>query len=299
MTNAFDRFDRANQTGLGTASDGVSTYTFNGVAQNTISSISGGVAKFTGSTLLTTAYLGSGSATDVIVLAEVAADHVGDHVGVIARSTSANTYYRCEINGGNSLSISKVISGVSTDLATATFTYATTDLVWLKLYTHGTTISCKAWLNGGSEPGSMTLTATDSSITAAGQFGIKIKLNATTDTITFDNLSVVDYYVNSLNGQVRSKFNTAMGVLSPTRSLFATRFPQFTTRTRSRFATSTQTVYTYTIPRAFGGTLIIRRSFNFQLLGQMETIFIIARTPFVKDFLTGVDGFDSFVQGVG
>lgn len=302
MTLAVDNYTRANQTGLGTASDGVSTYTFRGASQTVISSIVSNAAKFTASTTLTTASIGTKQAADVIVEAEVSLDHTGDHAGVIARYNGTTTYYRCEIDSGTTVSISKIVAGVGTDLATGSFTYATTDQVWIKFYVHGTTLECKVWNATGSEPGSMTLSTTDSSISAAGYVGLKVLLHTTADVVHFYSLSGTEYYVNTLAGIAQGQFVTQFTKLQPrTRSTFST-VHGWEVQTHSHFLVggggnlSTRTIY---VPGILGVTIIQYSTTGTALETTSQITFSIGLVPRVSDSFIGVDGVDTFVQMLG
>lgn len=120
---------------------------------------------------------------------------------VVARhgGSSANAnHYRAvyEYNASsNKLRLEKVISGVTTVLAQSTaFDAALTADLRIRFEVTGTTIRMKAWLTSGSEPGSWTLSTTDSSITDNGKAGVLAdNPDATTASSDFDNYKLVNY----------------------------------------------------------------------------------------------------------
>src|SRR5260221_8503295 len=72
----------------------------------------------------------------------------------------------------------------------ATTTTAATEY-WMRASISEGTIQGKVWADGTSEPGGWTITASDSSITARGYFGIFSDVNTGTDTVYIDSFSVI------------------------------------------------------------------------------------------------------------
>ncbi|MFI1324543.1 hypothetical protein ACH4TI_15040 [Streptomyces rochei] len=96
----------------------------------------------------------------------------------------------------------------------------------VRLQVEGTTLRAKAWPATGSEPAAWTLTATDTSIAAAGTVGLRTYTSAAnTNTVpvvvVFDDLQVMPQHfrvVRSVNGVVKSHTpGTAVRLAHPTR----------------------------------------------------------------------------------
>jgi hypothetical protein len=99
-------------------------------------------------------------------------------VGVILRSDSSNNNCYTIImspraSAGIDLEIFKKVSGTYTELTDQTVydSYVQGDIIHLKADATGSAVSIKIWKNNETEPGSWTLSATDSSITAPGYAG--------------------------------------------------------------------------------------------------------------------------------
>jgi RHS repeat-associated protein len=76
--------------------------------------------------------------------------------------------YRLEIASNSStVKLQKFVSSSVTDLASFTYT-ADTNTQRVRFRVQGNTIQAKVWADGTSEPGSWSLTATDSAVTTAG-----------------------------------------------------------------------------------------------------------------------------------
>jgi len=96
------------------------------------------------------------------------------HIGAAGRASgiaSAETAYVATLFGSE-LRLLKYVSGTFTELAITTGFGAVVNTFYrIRLRCNGTSIQAKAWLNSAGEPGSWTLSATDSAISAAGWCG--------------------------------------------------------------------------------------------------------------------------------
>ena len=124
---------------------------------------------------------------------------------IVARRIDNANAYRAALQenpGGQlDLKISKVVAGTTTVLATASAigTYSlhgagTADDDWwyVRFQLEGTSLRARAWKLGTTEPTTWTATATDSSITAAGNIGIRSTNSGTTSlpTVAFEGFRV-------------------------------------------------------------------------------------------------------------
>jgi hypothetical protein len=190
-TLGSDNFTRANQSGFGTASDGQPWNTLGGSATLAISSNSG---TNTGSTTTTTLALGSKTAADLDqkIKGKVSGVSGGDRLGIAARIQDATTHYRVYWTGGNILVV-RDVANVKTTLSTTAFSMTIGNIYWLRVQIYGsnpTTINAKMWADGGSEPGSWTVTTTDTSpLQGAGQHGLGLALGDAANTVTIYSYS--------------------------------------------------------------------------------------------------------------
>lgn len=114
-------------------------------------------------------------------------------MGVALRFTASNTFYHARLSANaNNLVIGKVVTGTNTDLFTTAFTVSIATFYWIRFRVVGTNLYARVWADGGSEPGTWTLTGTDSSITGAGGFGLTINASSTAVTWDFDSFTVTD-----------------------------------------------------------------------------------------------------------
>ncbi|GAB3842727.1 family 16 glycoside hydrolase [Dactylosporangium cerinum] len=102
----------------------------------------------------------------------------GGFAGLLARSTSATTYYRLALLPGNSVQLQAVNSGSVTVLGSASRTVATGTWYTLSITVNGSSVS-------GAVDGTMVGTATNTSI-AKGRIGLQTAYS----TANFDNVTV-------------------------------------------------------------------------------------------------------------
>lgn len=102
-----------------------------------------------------------------------------------------NNAYLVDVDtNGTRLRLGKIVSGSFTLLASQTVSAAAGTWYCFRLEAIGTTIRCKFWAKSASEPSSWTLSATDTSITAAGYVQVVAATNGVGQVVWFDNISV-------------------------------------------------------------------------------------------------------------
>jgi hypothetical protein len=203
-TNVFqgylgrDSFSRADQSGLGPATDGQIWTVL--TAGSPVLAISSNKGTFTGTNIITNIQLGTSTAADMEVLCRVSFTSNSDNVGIALRIVSASMY-RVRLNA-NTIGIGTYAGGTFSGITSTAFTTTPGQFYWLRGRVMGTTIEAKVWADGSGEPGAWTISTTDSSIAGAGGFGVSSFLNSTSDVVTYDTFSaaqVVD--TTSLTGQ--------------------------------------------------------------------------------------------------
>ncbi|WP_097921737.1 carbohydrate binding domain-containing protein [Streptomyces sp. wa1063] len=156
-------------------------------------------------------------------------------MAVMSRYQDSGTYYHavlhCHADATIDVRIRKVVAGVYTTLSISSLlpgTYAAGDTYWLRFQTTGTSLQARGWRDGTAEPGTWQATATDSSITAAGQTGVRMNLQAA-NTNTLPVIVSVDQYevsgpapfhvTRSVNGIVKAQTTgTPLSLTHPMRA---------------------------------------------------------------------------------
>jgi hypothetical protein len=190
----LDTFTRANNaSNWGTASGGSVWSTASGSAVLSIASNEGHAATCTSATFMK---LGSGSSVNAEALVRVrASDSNATSSGIVLRATGTTTYYRARLSINNAslgIALIKVIAGTSTNLFTASFTQTANTYYWLRFRCVGSSLYAKVWADGSGEPASWTISGTDTSITATGNFGLHTNSGSSTTTWDFDSFTVTD-----------------------------------------------------------------------------------------------------------
>jgi len=177
QVQSSDTFNRGNQSGWGTASDGES-YTFSGhAATEAISGHEGVISATSGSD--THAQLGSSTLTDQQLQCRIAVNNSGDVAGIEARfsAASGSTCYKLVWYSGD-IHLNKSNAGVNTVLTQyGGFTMTPGTFYQFKLLVVGTVLYGKVWADSGSEPTDWMLQASDSSI-ASGGFALLANSNS-------------------------------------------------------------------------------------------------------------------------
>lgn len=152
--------------------------------------------------------------------------------GVVQRHVDVDNLYeaRAEFTTGNAviLAIIKRVAAAQTTLATFTssITNVAAQYVRVRFQAEGSTLRAKIWLDGRKEPHTWHLVTTDSSLTTAGQVGVRSlrntgNTNANAD-IRFGEFSMTNQQTmkvqRSHNGVVKSQTaGTAVELASPAR----------------------------------------------------------------------------------
>lgn len=206
IARSVDTFSRANQSGFGTASGGESWSTATGSGTYSITSNRGQV---TAVTALTLTQLGTGTGTDIEVLARMSGSSTNyTAIGVFLRGNGSNTCYRARFNTNNSaqgFGIVKTISGTTTNLVLATATISINTNYWIRFRAIGANLSAKYWADGSAEPSAWTLTINDSSLTGTGNWGIVTNTTTSGDTALFDTFSAADAQASLVVKDVTSR----------------------------------------------------------------------------------------------
>jgi hypothetical protein len=192
VTLDADTFSRANNaSNWGTASSGSTWSTSLGTPTLTIASNEGHATNITAQANM---QLGSTTSANAEGLVRVKCNNTSStRMGISLRQTASNTFYHGRLSANaNNLVIGKVVSGTNTDLFTTAFTVTAGSLYWIRFRAIGTHLAAKVWADGSGEPASFTLSGTDSSITAAGGFGLTINASSTGTTWDFDSFTVTD-----------------------------------------------------------------------------------------------------------
>ncbi|HEX2614001.1 MAG TPA: hypothetical protein VHL10_00790 [Nitrososphaera sp.] len=188
MLLAQDTAIRANQSGLGTSSDG-QTYTITGTGTGAISS-NALVITSTGSD--THAQLGSRISGDAEVFCKIVIGNINDICGVQARfsvSGGQPTAYKLLWYGGN-LHLNKAVAGANTQMTTSAFSMSVGIAYWFRLRVAGLSLYGRAWQDGTAEPGIWATTTTDSAVTGAGGFAI-LANSAAGSSVSFSYLTAL------------------------------------------------------------------------------------------------------------
>lgn len=223
-TLAQDTFQRANASSWGTASDGHVWATVAGSPTLAISSNEG--------TALTGAFatdavmlLGSGTTKPINFLMRMKI--INGNGGAVWRYQSSGNYYRLVCETGTAY-LQKAVSGSVSTITTASGTFNV--FVWLRVVSNNNDIAITLWADGSSEPGTPTISTTDSTYTTAGQYGISDVSYDGSSLNYFDSLTITD---NSSGGShtqsVQSRFRVA---IAHTQSIGA-RLRQAVARTQS------------------------------------------------------------------
>lgn len=183
-----DTMIRADQSGLGTASDG-ETYTLNGTFT---ASIASNEAVVTGSTGFTSAILGSQTTANINFLVRVEQTNNNfDGVGPCFRSSSnGQNCYFVAIYSGNLL-FAKLVSNGFTQLASTNVSEVDATFYWIRVSMTGNHLQARVWQDGTGEPGTWNIDTTDSTYTTAGRYGMSF--NAFSGSgVKFDHITVTD-----------------------------------------------------------------------------------------------------------
>ncbi|MEU6387662.1 hypothetical protein ABZ847_29360 [Streptomyces bauhiniae] len=207
LTLAADTFGRTSSSGWGTATTG-QAWTVGGAAATEFT-VSSGIARHLQPTKnvirltrLADARSNVEQVSDVAIPAvATGASVVVGHIARYQTGTGDRYWLRFEFDTGGAVSakISKTIGGVGTDLAVRSgipgLTYTAGQWWTVRSSVVGRRLSVRAWPTGTPEPDGWTLTVLDSSIVAAGQYGVQswaVFGNTNTTEVRFDNYQAID-----------------------------------------------------------------------------------------------------------
>jgi hypothetical protein len=166
-----DTFQRANQSHWGKASDG---QTWGGDANTAAAfSIAGNAGKVAGNATSYSAVLGPTAANADVVFSGTLSNFSNGNIGAILRWKDSNNWYKAYITG-SSVVLQSRVNGTYTTIKTAAFSATAGTSYSIRFEAVGSTLSVKVWRTGTSEPDTWTLTATDTSLTGAGNAGIRL-----------------------------------------------------------------------------------------------------------------------------
>lgn len=239
---ASDTFSRANQSGWGTSSGGQVWSSARGAGTYSIVS-NEGVNSANGGTF-SVARIGSGTATSTEVLVRLKPADTTSDIGCIARYTDNNDFYYGVLVSGT-VAIGKDVAGSFTTLTSTSFSYSTANFYWLRFNLSGSTLKLKVWQDGTSEPGSWTVTTTDSSLSSGG-YGLG---SDATGSTSFDSLTITDAPSISTFTRTITPVTAALKTTT-TRTVTHVSVALKTTNTRSvtHASAALKTINTHTVP---------------------------------------------------
>ncbi|WP_229874944.1 hypothetical protein, partial [Amycolatopsis deserti] len=201
---AVDTFTRTVSGGWGTADTGQAWTTTGGAASNYSTNGTAGQMALTSVNVSRWASVLLGVA-DIDVAASFATSAIAAGAPVVAwlagRWTDISNWYAARLNfntdGTVTLGLWTSVAGSETNLLTSASlgSYTTGQLWRVRFQITGTTLLAKAWRASGSEPTEWTVAASATAIAAAGDLGIRTRLNtgntnALPVTITVDDVQV-------------------------------------------------------------------------------------------------------------
>jgi len=182
-TYAQDTFTRANQSGFGTASDGLNVWgaPVNGNATASIASNRGIFGNFN---LDAQMICGSTSATDINMLVKVSTSDVANVAGVLWRYSAAGggSGYRAGFYSGNQFVVDKYTGGTRSNVVDNAITsYSINVDQWIRLiHIASGTLQIRWWADGGSEPSNFNSPFVNQAETSysSGNFGVSVFISS-------------------------------------------------------------------------------------------------------------------------
>ena len=203
---ATDTFIRSNQSGFGLCSDGVNTWGSPvGTMTTAIASDEGVVSNTSG---FPTVFCGTKTTTDINFLINVTqVNNTYDAVGPFFRAAdNANGYFLVPWAGDGGLLFGKLVGGSINTIATGAFTLVQNTAYSLRVVMAGTHFQARIWQAGTTEPSTWLIDTTDSTYSAAGQFGL-IANGFGADTVAVATMTVTDNQsLQSLATDARATF---------------------------------------------------------------------------------------------
>src|SRR5487761_1252232 len=189
---AQDTFIRSNQSGFGLCSDGINTWGSPvGTMTTAIASDEGVVS---GSSGFPTVFCGTKTTTDSNFLINVTQNqNADDSVGPFFRAAdNANGYFVVPYGGIGGLLFGKLTGGAESNLATGSFAMSVGTAYSLRVVLAGNHLQARIWQAGTTEPSTWLIDTTDSTYSAAGQFGLISNTFAGSDTVTVATMTGTD-----------------------------------------------------------------------------------------------------------
>jgi hypothetical protein len=154
--------------------------------------------------------IGSGTTANINFLERFRISNNSAQAGCIWRYVNTTNYYRTVIFNG-ALYIQKVVAGTLSTIASASLTgWTSSQYWWVRTVMSGTSITATAWQDGTVEPGTPTISTSDSTFASAGVFGLHT-YDVAGGTVYFDCLYVTDNASTTLAWDTfaRTLLNTA------------------------------------------------------------------------------------------
>jgi len=162
-----DTFQRPNQSGWGTASDGMTWSSGSGLS---ISSDEGLISNSAASSFET---LGSVTTADGNALVRfLVGSTSSDTAGIILRHQSNGNMDLARYDGKGHLQFMVMSGGSWTVVSQTSFSPSAGTFYWLRFELQGTNVYLKVWAAGSTEPSAWTWSGTSSAITSAGEMGL-------------------------------------------------------------------------------------------------------------------------------
>jgi len=241
-----DSFQRANQTGWGTASNGM---TWSGTGSGSLS-ISGHEGLVSNSTSTSTfESLGSATAADVNGIVRFASTNGSEMAGMILRGQPNGNMDLVRYNGSGQLAF-MVKSGGSwiVNQSIAAFTASAGTFYWLRFEVQGSNVYVKVWPSGATEPSAWSWSGTSSTITSAGSMGLYAYASTGT-SVEFDSFSVAQAIAAPANSAIAGTLTDSVSG-QPIAGVTVTTVPASTT-------TTTGASGTYSLPVAAGSYTVV------------------------------------------
>ena len=156
---------------------------------------SGRISAGGGSYVSAYAVAGITAAADMTVTVAITPQTTGEsYPAVDIRYVNSTNYYQFYGNNGSTNGyLYKVVSGSGSVMASSSSGWInSTSKRWVKLQCTGSTIRVKVWADGASEPGSWTISTTDTSISSAGVARLSVTNggSSTAREFRYDDLAV-------------------------------------------------------------------------------------------------------------
>jgi len=162
-----DTFQRPNQSGWGTASDGM---TWSSGSSLSISSDEGLISNSAASSFAT---LGSATTADGNALVRfLVGSTSADTAGIILRHQSNGNMDLARYDGNGHLQFLVMSGGSWTVVSQTSFSPSAGSFYWLRAEVQGSSVYLKVWAAGSTEPSAWTWSGTSSTITTAGEMGL-------------------------------------------------------------------------------------------------------------------------------